>query len=246
MHARHRQRERERVGVDRYDVGDLDRPLRRQRRPVEMRVEERRGRACRSGAGSAASTCCATSARRPPSAGRIRPAARCADRRDRRRTRSRAAACPACVAAVDRRCARGMPTACASSSALALAARQRQRRARIGHRMQVEQVVGAIVERPQLARARELARCRAAVEHLGGPQAVEVLVDAARRERIAGVEASGTPRRWRRPASACRAPAGSRSRSSQSSAIAPHTSLPCVSAWTVTLRAGAVAAKRQT
>ena len=54
--------------------------------------------------------------------------------------------------------------------------------------MKVEQEVGAIVERPQLARTRELARCARAVENLGVPQPVEVLVEAARGEGIAGVE----------------------------------------------------------
>ena len=42
--------------------------------------------------------------------------------------------------------------------ALALPAGERQRRARIGHRMQVEQVVGGVVDRAQLAGAREVGR----------------------------------------------------------------------------------------
>jgi hypothetical protein len=42
--------------------------------------------------------------------------------------------------------------------ALALASRERERRAGIGHRMQVEQVIGRVVDRAQLAGARELRR----------------------------------------------------------------------------------------
>ena len=72
--------------------------------------------------------------------------------------------------------------------ALALPAGHRERRAAIGHRMQVEQVVDAIVERAQFARAGEIGGLPRAVQHLGGPQPVEVLVDAARRERIGGIE----------------------------------------------------------
>ena len=54
--------------------------------------------------------------------------------------------------------------------------------------MKVEQKVGPIVERPQLARTREFARCSRAVENLGVPQPVEILVEAPRGEGIAGVE----------------------------------------------------------
>ena len=45
-----------------------------------------------------------------------------------------------------------------------------------------------VVERPQLARTRELARCARAVQNLRVPQPVEILVEAARGEGIAGVE----------------------------------------------------------
>ena len=74
--------------------------------------------------------------------------------------------------------------------ALALPAGHRERRARVGHRMQVEQVVDAIVQRAQLARAGEVGGLPRAVQHLRRPEPVEVLVDAARRERLGAVEVS--------------------------------------------------------
>src|SRR6266705_307671 len=54
--------------------------------------------------------------------------------------------------------------------------------------MQVEQIVDVVVDRTQLARARQLDARTRAIEHLGRPEPVEVLVDAARREGIGGVE----------------------------------------------------------
>src|SRR6185312_11770412 len=61
-------------------------------------------------------------------------------------------------------------------------------RARIGHRMQVEQEIGGVVAGPQRARAVELPRAPWAVEHAAVPHAVEVLVEAARSVRIGRVE----------------------------------------------------------
>ena len=71
---------------------------------------------------------------------------------------------------------------------LAPQTRHRQRRAGLGHRMQVEQMVDAIVEGSQLARSLELGALARAFEHVGRPQPVEILVDAARRERVTRVE----------------------------------------------------------
>ena len=140
-----------------------------------------------------------------------------------------------------------MPSACARSSPL----RCRPASASGGHGSVIECRSSRKSVRRRAAAARAHARARAmsrAVEHLGGPQAVEILVDAARCERIGRRRSAGTRRRWRRRASACRASAGSRSRSSQSSAIAPHTSLPCVSAWISDVRArrGGVERARRT
>ena len=50
---------------------------------------------------------------------------------------------------------------------LALPAGERERRAGVGHRMQVEQEVGVVVHRPQLAGTRKVARGARAVEHVG-------------------------------------------------------------------------------
>ena len=71
---------------------------------------------------------------------------------------------------------------------LALPAGHRERRARVGHRMQVEQIVDGVVERPQLTRAVELDARARALEHLRRPQPVEVLVDTARRKRLRRIE----------------------------------------------------------
>ena len=54
--------------------------------------------------------------------------------------------------------------------------------------MEVEQVVDAIVERPELAPAHELGARPGPVQHVGTPQSVEILVDAPRGERIGRVE----------------------------------------------------------
>ncbi len=62
---------------------------------------------------------------------------------------------------------------------LALATGQRKRRTGVGHRMQVEQVVGGVVDRTQLAGPPQVRRLPVAFEHLGGPQPIEILVDAA-------------------------------------------------------------------
>lgn len=72
--------------------------------------------------------------------------------------------------------------------ALAPAARQCQRGTRVGHRVQIEQEIGLVVARAQLARTPELARAAGAVEHFGIPQPVEILVEATRRERIVIIE----------------------------------------------------------
>ena len=99
--------------------------------------------------------------------------------------------------------------------------------------MDVEQEVDGVVELAQLARTHELGRRSLALQRRRGPHAIEVLVDKARLERFVAIERaeSGvvgeaerqTPRRGR---TAC-----SRRKSA---AIAPHTSLPCVSAWIAT------------
>ncbi len=68
-----------------------------------------------------------------------------------------------------RPCAAGRPSPAAGSDRSSNAGRAGTRR---------------VVERAQLARAGEIGRAPRAVEHLGGPQSVEILVDAARRERI--------------------------------------------------------------
>ena len=57
------------------------------------------------------------------------------------------------------------------------------------HRVQVEQKVGGIDERPQLARAAQLGGIARAQERLVAPDAVVVLVDVARTVRIAEIEA---------------------------------------------------------
>lgn len=72
---------------------------------------------------------------------------------------------------------------------LALPARQCERGTRIGHRVQIEQEIGLVVARTQLAGTPELARTAWAVQHFGIPQPVEILVEAARRERIVIIEA---------------------------------------------------------
>lgn len=71
----------------------------------------------------------------------------------------------------------------------ALPARQRERGARIGHRVQIEQEISLVVARAQFARTLELARTACAIEHVRIPQPVEVLVEASRRERIVIIEA---------------------------------------------------------
>ena len=122
--------------------------------------------------------------------------------------------------------------------ALALPARHRERRAGVGHRVQVEQVVDAVVERPQLARARRARRSCAGRRAL---PAVHRRLKSSSTQRDANgsarIEASryaatlakhnvSVPRVGRKSCA-----------SSQSSAIAPQTSLPCVSAWTQHVRA---------
>jgi hypothetical protein len=83
----------------------------------------------------------------------------------------------------------GRPERAREREALAPQPGQGKRRTRLRHRMQVEQHVDAVVERTKLARAAQLRAVPRAIEHLRGPQSVEVLVDAPRRERIRPVEA---------------------------------------------------------
>ena len=71
---------------------------------------------------------------------------------------------------------------------LALPAGHRERRAPVGHRMEIEQKVDAVVKRTQRARAGQVGGLPRAVQHFGGPQPVEILVDAPRPERIGPVE----------------------------------------------------------
>src|SRR5438067_4550087 len=54
--------------------------------------------------------------------------------------------------------------------------------------MEIEKVVGCVDDRPQRAGARQLHRLPRPVEHRGAPQTIEVLVDIAGRNRVAGVE----------------------------------------------------------
>ena len=191
--------ELEAIGGDRHDVGDFDGALRAARSPdrVALRAMLRGDR--RNAAGIAARTASRQRARRAPSAARIRPAARSADRQDRRRTRSRAGAfrtvCPSSMTMCS-----GNPDVARQLEPFPLAAGERQRRAGVGHRMQVEQVVGGVVARAQLACALELARRARPLQHLGGPQPVEVLVEAARRVGIGRIEGAGRRPRWRRSA----------------------------------------------
>ena len=49
-------------------------------------------------------------------------------------------------------------------------------------------MIDAVVEWPQLTRASELGAVARPSEHVGRPEAVEILVDAARRERISRIE----------------------------------------------------------
>ncbi len=56
------------------------------------------------------------------------------------------------------------------------------------HRMQIEQEIGLIDDRPQRARAFELDRLARAIERRRVPQPVEILVDIARGDRVARVE----------------------------------------------------------
>ncbi len=81
-----------------------------------------------------------------------------------------------------------MPTCRANSRERGKQARQHQRRGRVLHRMQVEQEVGAVHYRPQRAGALKFERVAWAVERVGLPEAVEVLVDVARRHRVARIE----------------------------------------------------------
>jgi hypothetical protein len=54
--------------------------------------------------------------------------------------------------------------------------------------MQIQQVIGGVDHRPQRAGARQLGRLPRPVERREAPQAVEILVDIARGDRIARVE----------------------------------------------------------
>jgi hypothetical protein len=74
-------------------------------------------------------------------------------------------------------------------AALPVHAADHDRAARLGHGMQVEQVVGRIDKGPQLARAAQLGGVARAEQHLVRPDAVVVLVDAARAVRVLEVEA---------------------------------------------------------
>ena len=123
---------------------------------------------------------------------------------------------------------------------LALPSGQRQRRARVGHRVQVEQIV-ACRRTPAAARAR--ARGRSSGAGPSSTSAVHSRLKSSSTQR----EANGSAAIERairldvgeRRASACRASGAPPARSSQSLQIAPHTSLPCVSAWIVTRGPGA-------
>lgn len=72
---------------------------------------------------------------------------------------------------------------------LALPSRQRECRAGVGHRVEVEEKVRVVIERTQCPRTLELSCATCTIEHLRIPQPVEILVEAARRERILVIEA---------------------------------------------------------
>jgi hypothetical protein len=79
---------------------------------------------------------------------------------------------------------------------LALYSGQHQRRTTVRHRMDVEQVVEAFVERPQGPGAFQFARLARPVQHVDGPDPIEVLVDKSRPEGILGIplrERAGVP-----------------------------------------------------
>jgi hypothetical protein len=80
-------------------------------------------------------------------------------------------------------------TSGAELDAFTLAARHRERRAAIGHRMQIEQVIDAVVQGAQRPGAGEVRALARSVEHVRRPEPVEVLVDAARAEGVGPIEA---------------------------------------------------------
>ena len=113
-------------------------------------------------------------------------------------------------------------------------AAQDQRIRRPQHRVQVEQHIDRVDQRPDLARPVELGRAPRAVQHRRVPDPVDVLVDEARRGRLARIEplvCGEVDEAERQPAARRRR---ARARSSRSSTIAPAISLPCAIASSAT------------
>jgi competence protein ComEC len=168
------------------DVGDLDRPLPRQRRRVEPRVQQCLRRH-------------AEMAQEPQrslhrDAGRRRfPVLAAFDQQRAARVvgvvEERVVAQPAArfMSGIDDDVLR-QPHVVRQRDAFRLPPGEGQRRTGIGHRVQIEQVIGRVVAGPQGAGARQLARRPWRVEHVGRPQPVEVLVEAARRVGVGRVE----------------------------------------------------------
>ena len=181
-----RKRERECFGRDGDCVGDLDHFLRRHRQRLDELIEERQ-------VGHPEMTQ-EKKRRLPRDIGRRTfPVLAALDKqcvaRVRRIVEERIVAQPAPgrMTAIDDD-VRGRAERLRKLDTLALPAGHRERRARVGHRMQVEQIVDGVVERPQLTRAVELDARARALEHLRRPQPVEVLVDTARRKRLRRIE----------------------------------------------------------
>ena len=152
----------------------------------------------------------------------------------RRRTRSRAAACPR-RARRRRRCAPASRAPAPAATPLCC----RPAIASGGQGSVIEwrssRIIDALVQRPQLAGAREVG---ASAAGLSSTSAVHSRLKSSSTQRdangSAAIEALVRGDVGEARTTACRAPGGIPSRSSQSSAIAPQTSLPCVSAWSRT------------
>ena len=112
-------------------------------------------------------------------------------------------------------------------------AAQDQRIRRPQHRVQVEQHVDLVDQRPDLARPIEFGRPPCTVQHGRVPHAVEVLVDEARRGRLAWSNRSYAARLTKPKVSRPRLGVIPLS-SSRSRTIAPAISLPCASASSAT------------
>ena len=72
------------------------------------------------------------------------------------------------------------PTVEGESPALVVASREHQCRRRVLHGMDVKQEIDGIYQRADFPCASELHAVAGAVEHLGGPETVEILIDVAR------------------------------------------------------------------